>query len=243
MPVGETAGALLGGFLGRAPYGPAMSSTGSDSAPSRHRRRLVGVRILVAAIAGVAGGVVVAVVLKASTAAPTVGWITFALVFLVRTWSVIGPMSPQDTATHATREDPTARIGSVVLTGASLASLAGVGLLLSGASRGSTFVEPALAVTSVALSWLVVHTLYTLKYAAYYYTGRDGGVDFNQKTAPDYHDFAYLAFTLGMTYQVSDTTITSRAIRHAALRHALLSYLLGAVVVASTVNLIAGLAK
>jgi uncharacterized membrane protein len=229
--------------LGSAPYGPAMSSPQRVAAPPRVRRGLVGVRIAVAALVGIIVGVVVGVVLRAGTAAPTVGWIAFAAVFLLRTWSVIGRMSAGDTATHATREDPTARVGGVIVTAASLASLAGVGLLLSGASQGSKFLEPALAVVSVALSWLVVHTLYTLKYAALYYTGRDGGVDFNQKTAPDYHDFAYLAFTLGMTYQVSDTSITNRGIRHAALRHALLSYLLGAVVVASTVNLIAGLAK
>jgi uncharacterized membrane protein len=217
----------------------------SSRRTSQHRsaRRLVGVRIGLAAAFGIVGGLVVGLVLRAGTAAPTVGWIVFAVVFLVRTWSVVGRMSASDTAVHATREDPTARAGGVILTVASLASLAGVGLLLSGASHGSKVVEPALAVASVALSWLIVHLLYTLKYAAYYYSGRDGGVDFNQKSDPDYHDFAYLGFTLGMTYQVSDTSISSREIRHAALRHALLSYVLGAVVIASTVNLVSGLAK
>ena len=229
--------------MGPAPYGPTMASTRNASEPSRPGRGLVGVRIGIAAVAGVVGGLVAGIVFHAATAAPTVGWIIFTLVFLLRTWSVIGRMSAGETAEHATREDPTARVGGTVLTVASLASLAGVGLLLSGANQGSKFVEPALAVASVALSWLTVHMLYTLKYAAHYYGGRDGGVDFNQKSAPDYHDFAYLSFTLGMTYQVSDTSISSRAIRHAALRHALLSYLLGAVVVASTVNLVAGLAK
>jgi uncharacterized membrane protein len=65
-------------------------------------------------------------------------------------------------------------------------------------------------------------------------------VDFNQKNDPDYGDFAYLAFTLGMTYQVSDTSITSREIRRTALRHALLSYLFGAVILATVINLVAG---
>ena len=177
------------------------------------------------------------------SAAPTAGWIAFAVVFLASTWRVIGGMAPEETAAHATREDPTVGVGSVILTVASIASLGGVALLLLGAGRSSTILEPALAVASVALSWFLVHSLYTLKYAALYYSGSDGGVDFNQKSDPDYEDFAYLAFTLGMTYQVSDTSITSRDIRHAALRHGLLSYLLGAVVLASTINLIAGLAK
>ena len=192
---------------------------------------------------GVLVGVGVGLALHAGSVAPTAGWIAFALIFTVATWHVIRPMDQAQTAAHATREDPTAGASSVILTVASLASLGGVALLLTGAHKGSTILEPALAVASVALSWLLVHTLYTLKYAALYYAGSDGGVDFNQKTRPDYHDFAYLALTLGMTYQVSDTDLTSRDIRHTALRHALLSYLLGAVVLASTINLIAGLAK
>ena len=196
-----------------------------------------------AALVGIAVGVGVAVSSRAVSVAPTAGWIAFAIVFLAATWRVVGGMDAADTAAHATREDPTTRASSIILTVASVASLGGVALLLLGSHQGSKFVEPALAVASVALSWFLVHTLYTLKYAALYYTGRDGGVDFNQKDDPDYEDFAYLALTLGMTYQVSDTSIGSRDIRHAALRHALLSYLLGAVVLAATINLVAGLAK
>jgi uncharacterized membrane protein len=207
------------------------------------RRSYVGIRILISAIVGIGVGVLVAVVFSAVTTAPTAGWIAFSIVFLAATWHGVGGMGAADTSAHATREDPTRRASSIILTVASVASLGGVALLLSGAQQGSKVLEPALAVTSVALSWFVVHTLYTLKYAALYYSGRDGGVDFNQKDDPDYQDFAYLALTLGMTYQVSDTSITSRDIRHAALRHALLSYLLGAVVLAATINLVAGLAK
>ena len=92
------------------------------------------------------------------------------------------------------------------------------------------------------VSWGVVHTVFTLRYAALYYHGEDGGVDFNEDDKPCYRDFAYLAFTIGMTYQVSDTDLTSKAVRHTALRHALLSYLLGTVIIAATINLAAGLA-
>jgi uncharacterized membrane protein len=68
-------------------------------------------------------------------------------------------------------------------------------------------------------------------------------VDFNEDDAPDYRDFAYLAFTIGMTFQVSDTTLQTSEIRRTALRHALLSYVFGAVVIATTINLVAGLGK
>jgi uncharacterized membrane protein len=127
---------------------------------------------------------------------------------------------------------------------ASVASLAAVGLVLvhAGAARGAQqSLMAGLGVGSVGLSWFTVHTLFTLRYARLYYTGEDGGVNFNQDAPPRYLDFAYLAFTIGMTFQVSDTELQSPAIRHSALRHALLSYLFGAVILATTINLIAGL--
>jgi uncharacterized membrane protein len=80
-----------------------------------------------------------------------------------------------------------------------------------------------------------------LRYAQLYYTRPQGGVNFNQETPPRYLDFAYPAFTIGMTFQVSDTDLEKPEIRVAALRHGLLSYLFGAVILAATINLIAGL--
>jgi uncharacterized membrane protein len=88
-----------------------------------------------------------------------------------------------------------------------------------------------------------VHSLFTLEYARLYYEEPVGGVDFNQQERPTYRDFAYLAFTLGMTYQVSDTSIGSSAVRAVALRHALLSSVFGAVIIAATINLVVGLAN
>jgi uncharacterized membrane protein len=95
----------------------------------------------------------------------------------------------------------------------------------------------------VVASWLVVHTVFTLRYAAHYYTEPIGGVDFNQDDAPSFADFAYVAFTIGMAYAVSDTRLESRAIRITALRQALLSYVLGAVILAITVGLIGDLSN
>jgi hypothetical protein len=85
--------------------------------------------------------------------------------------------------------------------------------------------QVGLSLASVVLSWAVVHTVFTLRYARLYYLGPDGGVDFNDESKPRYSDFAYLAFTIGMTFQVSDTALCSNEIRRTALRHALLSYL------------------
>jgi uncharacterized membrane protein len=95
----------------------------------------------------------------------------------------------------------------------------------------------------VFVSWTLVHTVFTLKYARLYYSGQVGGIDFNQDDAPQYSDFAYLAFTIGMTFQVSDTNIESKQIRRTALRRAWFSFPLGAVIIAASINLVSGLAK
>jgi uncharacterized membrane protein len=88
----------------------------------------------------------------------------------------------------------------------------------------------------------LVHTLFALRYAHLYYTS-GGGIDFNAAVQPDYLDFCYLSFTMGMTYQVSDTSLTTPVMRRVALRQALLSYVLGAVVIAMTINLVVQLAS
>jgi uncharacterized membrane protein len=177
--------------------------------------------------------------------APVAGWDTSAAIFIIWVWAAtIGPMSSTQTAAHATREDPGNAATDLFVLIASVASLAAVGVVLIQATSAKGATQDLLAgfgLGSVALSWFAVHTLFTLRYARLYYTGTDGGVNFNQKTPPRYLDFAYLAFTLGMTFQVSDTDLETPSIRATALRHALLSYLFGAVILATTINLVAGL--
>jgi uncharacterized membrane protein len=202
-------------------------------------------RLAVAVAAGaVAGGL--AALFGPWHLAPIIGWDTVAIVYTVWMWCTIWPLDAESTAATAVREDPTRASSDVLLLAASVASLAAVGLVISkaGQTNGAFEVlQVGLPVTSVVLSWLVLHTLFTLRYARLYYTGADGGVDFNQDEPPRYSDFAYLAFTIGMTFQVSDTDLQARDIRATALRHALLSYLFGAVILATTINLIAGLSK
>jgi uncharacterized membrane protein len=176
--------------------------------------------------------------------APLAGWDAAALTFAGWAWGPIGFYDAGRTAAHATREEPGRTATSIIVIVAALASLGAVGIMIvqAGSAKGATQdLVAGFGVASVALSWFAVHTLFTLRYARLYFTGADGGVNFNQKIPPRYLDFAYLAFTIGMTFQVSDTDLQSPAIRATALRHALLSYLLGAVILASTINLLAGL--
>lgn len=88
-----------------------------------------------------------------------------------------------------------------------------------------------------------MHTVFSLRYAQLFYRGsKDGtGIDFNEDDPPDYRDFAYLAMTIGMTFQVSDTDLGSKAIRRTALRHALISWLFGAVLIGLTINILASI--
>ena len=205
--------------------------------------RPTAVRVAVAGVVGAVVGVVVGVAAGWSYA-PAAGWTVAGAVLVGWAWWVIGRMSAEQTAAHATREDPARALTDLVVLIASVASLAGVVYLLAAGSGGhgaGEAIAAGLGILSVAGAWAVVHTVYTLRYALLYYTDGPGGIDFNQSERPAYVDFAYLAFTLGMTYQVSDTDLQTRPIRATALRHALLSYLLGAVVLATVINLVAGL--
>jgi uncharacterized membrane protein len=152
-------------------------------------------------------------------------------------------MDAEQTCRWATREDPTRWVADAVILSASVASLGGVGyLVVAGSRSGTGAIEAAVVgILTVAASWFAVHTLFTVHYARLYYSDDPGGIDFHDPNPPRFRDFAYLAFTVGMTYQVSDTEIGVTSIRATVLRHALLSYLLGAVVLAVTINLIAGL--
>ena len=96
---------------------------------------------------------------------------------------------------------------------------------------------------SVMLSWALVHTVFMLRYARAYYAEPTGGIEFNEKEPPTYIDFAYYAFTIGMTFQVADTNINSKTVRRITLHHALLSYLFGAVLLGLVINVVATLLK
>jgi uncharacterized membrane protein len=175
------------------------------------------------------------------------GWDAAALAFLVSIWPIIIRADAVHAAQLATREDETRGSAAVLLVGASVASLLGVGFALDLAGRQGGPVRVLLigvAVLTVVLSWTVVNTVYTLRYADLHYRSRDAGIAFGDpdgQEQPTYRDFAYVAFTIGMCYQVSDTTVRDRRIRGTVLSHAVLSYVFGVVIVAGSVNLIAGL--
>jgi uncharacterized membrane protein len=218
----------------------------SSSQPAVFRTvTLARTKLLVSLGAGIVGGAVAALA-GAGLAAPLIGWDVLALVYGGWVWSTVWRLDPASAEADARREDPSRDLADLVVLCAAAASLIAVGMVLfgSGSAAGNTkYMEAGLALVSVFVSWTLVHTVFTLKYARLYYAGTPGGIDFNDTGAPDYHDFAYLAFTIGMTFQVSDTNIQSREIRRTILRHAWLSFPLVAVIIAVSINLVAGLAK
>jgi uncharacterized membrane protein len=214
----------------------------------RHRRHWghtrAGMRVAVGFSCGLIAWAAAALLMPWQTAV-LVGWSTAALVVVVWILGVTWPKDGEETAKWATREDDSRTLADLLLMFAAVASLVAVGLALivardaKGAEKAAI---TALVVVTVVLSWAVVHLVYMLRYAHMYYS-HGGGVDFNDDRQPDYRDFAYLALTLGMTFQVSDTDLTNKIIRQTATRHALLSYLFGAVVIALVINVVAGLSK
>jgi len=202
-------------------------------------------RIVLATFSGLTVAIVLAV-LGGGTYAPLAGWDVLALVYIATVFVGVMHFDGAVTKAHAVSENPGRAIGDLLVTVGSIASLVAVGLLIihaSSSTGSSKAIDISLGLGSVVVSWALLHTSFMLRYARMYYGKPEGGVSFNQSEPPTYMDFAYLAFTLGMTFQVSDTNISSSAIRATVLRHCLLSYLFGTVIIASTINTIVTLSS
>ena len=177
-----------------------------------------------------------------------IGWEAAVIIFIVWIWLIIWPMGYERTAVFAQREDP-GRVGvDIILILASVASLAAVGNALFEAhttsDSGRQLFLTLISLFSVVVSWILIHSIYALRYARFYYSKNfDGSIDFKSNKQPAYSDFIYVAFTIGMTFQVADTDLTGTDFRKIVFRHALLSYVFGTVIVATTISLIAGLGK
>lgn len=196
---------------------------------------------------GAAGGLATLIVGVAGApwqATLLVGWNTAAASYLLLIWLTIARFTAHETSAMATVEDNSRHWSGFVLLATSTASLFGVAFCLHKAnlSHGALrFWMTTGVMTGIVLSWSIVHTVYVLRYAHVYYSTGGHGITFPGDEPPDYVDFAYVAFTLGMTFQVSDNSFTSRRIRRTVLVHCLLSYLFGAVIIATSINVLAGL--
>ena len=179
--------------------------------------------------------------------APAAGWGAAALLYDIWVWARISRMDPAETREHAREEDPRRSTRDFLILCANAAAIVAVLIVMVSGNQAEKPMKIAialLALVTVGASWLMLHTLFTLRYTELYYTSDpEGGINFNQDTPPSYTDVAYMAFSLGMTYQVSDTSITNHNMRAEALKHSLLAYVFATLILAATINLVIGLAS
>lgn len=175
-------------------------------------------------------------------------WDIFCISLLSLFWITFYKTPPKLIRKEAQIMDPKNIIVFITVIVASALSFLSVILLFINHVKPLYEFRLIVIVASLALSWMILHTIFTVRYAHLYYSdhrseeGRfSGGLEFPSEKEPDFIDFAYFSFTLGMTFQVSDVEISSRKIRRIVLLHSLLSFGFNATIVAMTVNIIAGL--
>ena len=182
-------------------------------------------------------------------------WSSFTLSTLILFWITIFTAKPEEIMQIAKKQDSSRTIIFLFVLIASFVSLFAVILLLKDLpdSKQSSYYHIFFSGISVILSWVLIHTIFTILYAHLYYTSKtlekdiqkqeEGGLDFPNDDRPDYLDFAYFSFVVGMTFQVSDVQITSSSIRRVVLLHGLLSFAYNTVILALCINIIAGLVQ
>jgi uncharacterized membrane protein len=181
-----------------------------------------------------------------------VSWNAFCLFFILLNWITFFTIRPQQIRSEARRQNEGRVVVFIIALIATLAALLAVLLLLLDKSQSYREISFTLlcAFGGLILSWVLVHTIFTVRYAHIYYADHKeddnkhaGGLIFPAEEHPDFLDFAYYSFVIGMTFQVSDISISSRKLRRMTLLHSLLAFAFNTVIVALTVNVIAGLSK
>ncbi|MEV7342087.1 DUF1345 domain-containing protein [Streptomyces sp. NPDC093544] len=163
------------------------------------------------------------------------------LFFVVAGWLVLWPMDAAATRRNGRREDFQPLTDEIVVVAVALCGLSAIVLLvLRGGKADDGQAAAVTALCGVFLAWSALHLMYATRYAYAYYED-DGGIDFNSDQPPSYRDFFYFSYNLGMTYQVSDTDVSSSAIRSMVLRHTLLSYVFGTSILATAINVVVGI--
>lgn len=179
-------------------------------------------------------------------------WIAFAFAIIAMEWIIIIKAHPREIRKIARLQDSSRSLIFLFVIVGSIISLGAILFLLSsskGQAHGSITGHVILAMGSVIVSWWLVHTLFTMRYAHLYYdTDTDdgkkrpyGGLQFPDETEPDYLDFVYFSFVIGMTFQVSDVEISARDIRRLALLHGLIAFAFNTAIVALSINIISSL--
>jgi uncharacterized membrane protein len=204
----------------------------------------------VCVVMGVIGFLAFLPVSMEGTTRVMVAWDVFSLSMIILYFTIFASIQPKQLRVLASKEDESRTVVFIIVVIATMGSLGGVLLLLRNQSGWllSKGLETFIYILGVTCSWVLLHTLFTTRYAHLYYGDHAtlkgqmaGGLDIPNEKCPDYLDFAYFSFVIGMTFQVSDIQISSRYIRRVALLHGMLSFLFNTVIVALTINVVVDL--
>lgn len=176
-----------------------------------------------------------------------IGWDTFSLFMVVFGWITFFKTNADKIRAQAKVQDENRVVIFIIILIATLAGMTAVILLIITKTEGKSESEYKIpiAVAGMLLSWLLIHTTFTLRYAHIFYGNHEekpdthaGGLEFPKEDKPDYLDFAYFSFNVGMTFQVSDVEVTSKRLRKLVLLHSLISFIFATIMIALTINLI-----
>jgi len=179
-----------------------------------------------------------------------IGWIVGVTFFLASTAVILSKATPDRMRARARKQDPLRPLLFSVVIAAAAVSFVALGFMLGKDSSGRIAIGVRILIAGFAVlaSWMLTHTIFALHYAHLYYGDNPlqkgeqdrGGLKFPEERAPDFWDFLYFSFVVGMTCQVSDVQVTSRHMRRMTLGHGVLAFLFNAVILALAVNFIAG---
>src|ERR1041385_7289328 len=203
-------------------------------------------RLFICAALGIVTALILRITDLSAVARLLIGWDLGALIYLAAAAAVMARCSTvASIRRNASMQDEGALIILVLAVVAALASLGAIFLELAGLKpddpRYGFYIT--LAIVTVVLSWAFTHTIFALHYAHEFYGEgtRGKGLKFPDDHAPDYWDFVYFSFVIGMTFQVSDVAITQKSVRRMVVAHGALSFFFSTAIVAMMVNIAAGL--
>lgn len=177
-------------------------------------------------------------------------WSTFAFLMSLVSWTTFFTVPDIDLYMETRQQDESGPAIFLIVVFSVCLSLAGILLLRKNVSGPAVNkdLHQVISIISLACSWILLHTIFTLHYARLFYaddpSGKKpqlAGLTFPEEDKPDYLDFAYFSFVIGMTFQVSDVEITSRLLRRLVLAHGLISFVFNTVIVALTISILSGL--
>ncbi|MDQ6844386.1 MAG: DUF1345 domain-containing protein [Bacteroidota bacterium] len=179
-----------------------------------------------------------------------IGWDVFSFCLVVMSWITFSITTSQHIREQAKVQDSSRVLIFITILISTFASFLAVLLLIISKKdfKSTETFHTIIAIAGMLFSWFLIHTIFTYRYAHIFYGDDEekpnthaGGLDFPDDKKPDYLDFAYFSFVLGMTFQVSDVQVTSKRLRRFALLHGILSFIFNTVMIALTINIIAGL--